>query len=549
MMPPQNAALLDEAVARHQAGDLAGAEALYRRVLAGDPGNLAARVNLGIMDLGRGDASAALAAADAALGCDGSHARAWNLKGLALMRAGDPRAALASYERALACDPSSTEAASNRAAALLDLDDASGAADACRAVLQVRDDAACSCILGFALFKSDQPDDAMEAFAAALRLAPGMAEAHNGMANALRRVGRVEEAIFGYTQAIACDPGSADAYNNRGVAWQYLRRIPEALADYDAAIARAPSHAGAHWNRALVRLLAGDYARGWPDYEWRWRSTMRAHARDFGVPQWRGEDIAGKTILIHAEQGLGDALQFCRYVPLVAARGARVVLEIHKPLRRALAKVAGASAVITADDTPPPIDLHCPMLSLPLAFGTTIDTIPAAVPYLTPDAALVAAWRTKLGVRGRPRIGVVWAGRPDNHNDINRSMPVEMLASWLDAGVEIHCLQKQVAAADRAWAEAHGVVLHDRDLADFADTAALAACMDVVISVCTSVAHLAGALGLRTWVALCFAADWRWLLERDDSPWYPTARLFRQPAPGDWPAVAAKIAAELRGLK
>ncbi len=549
MTSAESAALLDQAVARHQAQDLAGAEALYRRVLDVDPGNLAARVNLGIMELGRGHAAAAVAAADAALGYDDAHARAWNLKGLALTLGGDPRAALACYERALVCDPPSTEAPANRAAALLDLDDALGAAEACRAVLRTRDDAACQCILGLALFKLDRPEDAIGAFNAALRLAPGMAEAHNGLANVLRRSGRVAEAILGYTQAIACDPGSADAYNNRAVAWQYLRRIPESLADYDAALARAPGHAGAHWNRALVRLLTGDYARGWPDYEWRWRSAMRPHARTFSVPQWRGENIAGKTILIHAEQGLGDVLQFCRYVPLAAARGARVVLEAHRPLRRLLAGLEGAAAVITSDETPPPLDVHCPMLSLPLAFGTTVETIPAAVPYLARDPVLAAAWRAKLGPRRRPRVGVVWAGRPDNHNDINRSMPVETLAPWLAEDVEIHCLQKQVSASDRAWAGARGVIFHDQHLGDFADTAALAASMDAVISVCTSVAHLAGALGLRTWVALCFAADWRWLLDRTDSPWYPTARLFRQPAPGDWPAVAEQIAAAVRQLK
>ncbi len=552
MTPRENkaGALLDAAVARHQAGDLAGAEVLYRHVLEGDPGNLAAHVNLGILNLGRGHTAAALAGADAALARDDTHARAWNLKGLALVGGGDPRAALTCYDRALACDPSSADAAANRAAVLLDLEDAAGAADACRAVLRTRPDAPCHCILGLALFHQNLPTEAVAEFDAALTLAPGMTEAHNGRANALRRLGRLEEAILGYTQAIACNPGAADAYNNRAVAWQYLRRIPEALADYDAALARAPAHTEARWNRGLVRLLAGDYERGFQDYEERWRSAvMRRHARAFSVPQWRGEDVAGKTILIHAEQGLGDALQFCRYVPLVAARGARVVLEVHKPLRRLLTRLPGAAVVITSDDPPPAIDLHCPMLSLPAAFKTTVDTIPAAVPYLAPDPDVAAAWRTKLGPRRRPRVGVVWAGRPDNQNDINRSMPVETLAPWLAAGVEFHCLQKQVSAQDRAWAEARGVIFHDQALADFADTAALAASMDVVISVCTSVAHLAGALGLPTWIALCFAADWRWLLHRADSPWYPTARLFRQPARDNWAAVAEEVAAELRKLK
>ena len=473
---------LDEAVRLHRAGDLAGADALYLRMLEADPGNLAARLN--------------------------------------------------------------------RAAIRLDLGDAEGAAAVCRDLLQAGAYAAAHCILGLALFKLDRPDEALVELNAALALAPDMAEAHNGLANVLRRLGRVEEAIVAYSQAITCNPASAEAYSNRGVAWQYLRRIPEALADFGAAIARTPGHVEARWNRALVRLLQGDYLQGWPDYELRWRSAaMRKHVRNFAMPQWRGEDISGKTILIHAEQGLGDVLQFCRYVPLVAAREARVLLEVHKPLRRLLSTLEGASLVVTPGEAAPPADLHCPMLSLPAAFGTTLDTIPAADSYLTSDPALAAAWRAKLGSGAMPRVGVVWAGRPDNQNDVNRSMPVEMLAPLLTAGVELHCLQKEVSAQDRAWAEPRGVVFHDRDLGDFADTAALVANMDAVVSVCTSVAHLAGALGLPTLVALCFAADWRWLLDRADSPWYPSARLFRQPAPGDWAPVMDDVAAELRKLR
>lgn len=475
-------ALLDEAVARHQAGDHAAAETLYLRVLEADPENPVARMN--------------------------------------------------------------------RAAILLDREDAEGAAAACREVLRTGTHAAAHCILGIALLNLDRPEEALAAFDAALLQAPDMAEAHNGRANVLRRLGRIEAAIIGYSQAIACNPAFAGAYNNRAVAWQYLRRIPEALADYDAALARAPAHADARWNRALVKLLEGDYLQGWADYEWRWRSAvMRRHARDFPQPQWRGEDIAGKTILIHAEQGLGDALQFCRYVPLVAARGARVVLEAHKPLRRLLATLEGVDMIVTSDEPKPPFDVHCPMLSLPPAFRTTVDTIPAAVPYVRPDPALTAAWRAKMGPRRAPRVGVVWAGRPDNQNDASRSMPVESLAPWLDMGVELHCLQKEVSPADRAWAQTRGVIFHDHDLADLADTAALAMTMDTVVSVCTSVAHLAGALGLPVWIALCFAADWRWLMNRADSPWYPTARLFRQPAPGDWTTVVGEVAAELRKLK
>lgn len=539
-------AALNEAISRHKAGDLAGAESLYRRVLQDDPGNLAALVYLAAIALGSGDAAAAAKYADRALAAAPRHAPAWNIKGLVHVRAGDARAALDCYGRALACDPLFHDAAANRAAALLDLGDAQGAAEACRAVLAVRSDAACQCILGIALFQLERFVEAASAFDAALTLAPGMAEAHNGKANLLRRLGRLEEAIFEYSQAIACNPRFADAYSNRGIAWQYLRCYAEALSDYEAAIARVPGHADAHWNRALVLLLRGDYARGWAEYEWRWQSTaMRGLARVFPVPQWHGEEIAGRTILIHAEQGLGDTLQFCRYVALVAARGARVVLEVPRPLARLLAHLEGASQIITAGDVFPPFDLHCPMLSLPLLFGTTLETVPGRVPYVRPDAALAAEWRARLGPRSRPRVGVVWAGRSTHHNDHNRSLPAGQLAPWRDLPIAFHCLQKEVTPADRALLGAW-MTFHDGDLNDLADTAALAAAMDVVVTVDTSAAHLAGALGLPVWVMLPFAGDYRWLEMREDSPWYPTARLFRQQSTGDWPAVIARVADALR---
>lgn len=473
--------LLDEAVGQHQAGDLAGAETLYLRVLAADPENAVARMN--------------------------------------------------------------------RAAILLDRGDAEGAAADCRDVLRTGTHAAACCILGIALFNLERPEEALAAFDAALLQAPDMAEAHNGRANVLRGLGRHQEAIFGYSRAIACNPGFADAYSNRGVAWQYLRCYAEALFDYDAAIARAPAHPDAHWNRALVLLLLGDYAAGWAEYEWRWKSkAMRALVRDFAVPQWRGEDVSGRTLLIHAEQGLGDTLQFCRYIALVAARGARVVLEVPRPLARLLAHLAGTAQVITAGDVFPPFDLHCPLLSLPMIFATTVETIPAEVPYIVPAAGQLAEWRARLGPRRRPRVGLVWAGRPTHHNDRNRSLPSLQIAAWRDLPVEFHCLQKEVTADDRARLGAW-MTFHDHALSDLADTAALAAAMDVVVTVDTSAAHLAGALALPVWILLPFAGDFRWLLDRDDSPWYPTARLFRQLAPGDWSSVVDSIAAELRQLK
>jgi tetratricopeptide (TPR) repeat protein len=544
-------AILTEAMGCHNAGEISRAETLYHAVLAQDPGNLAALVYLGAIALGRGDGAAAMSYADRALMHGRDHAPAWNIKGLAAARLGQAREALDCYERALRLDPGSFDAAANRAAALFSLRRFDEAVKACRLLLRARPDfAAAHCILGNALFESGRLEEAIPSFDAALIHAPRMAEAHNGRANVLRRIGRIEDAIAGYSAAIGCNASFAQAYNNRGVAWQFLRRYEEAVADYDAAIALSPDNADAHWNRALVLLLRGDYENGWPAYEWRWKSTALRHtARTFAAPQWRGEDITGKTILIHAEQGLGDTLQFCRYVPLVAARGARVVVQVHMALSNLLAKLEGAAQVITAQDAIPPIDVHCPLLSLPAVFHTTVDTIPAQVPYIKLDPMVPIIWSARLGPRrGRRRIGLVWAGRPDHHNDHNRSLPVEKIAPWLDLGFEVHCLQKEIKYADRNWAASRGVIFHDHELIDMTDTAGLIAGMDVVISVDTAPAHLAGACGRPTWVLLPYAPDFRWLTERDDSPWYPTARLFRQEAPGDWTAVISAVTDQLRAL-
>ena len=544
-------AILNEAMGCHNAGDLSRAEALYHAVLEQDPGNLAALVYLGAIVLGRGDGAAAMAYADRALARDKTHTPAWNIKGLAATRLGQADEALYYYERALRLDPGSFDAAANRAATLLSLWRFDEAVKACGLLLRARPDfAAAHCILGNALFESGRFEEAIPSFDAALAHAPRMAEAHNGRANVLRRIGSTEDAIAGYSAAISCNPSFAEAYNNRGVAWQFLRRYEDAVADYDAAIAISPDNADAHWNRALVLLLRGDYERGWPEYEWRWKSTALRHmARTFAAPQWRGEDITGKTILIHAEQGLGDTLQFCRYVPLMAARGARVVFQVHTTVLSLLRKLDGAAQVITAQDTIPAIDVHSPLLSLPAAFQTTVNTIPAQVPYIKVDPMVPIVWSARLGSRrGRRRIGLVWAGRPDHHNDHNRSLPVEKITPWLDLGLEVHCLQKEIKYADRVWATPRGVIFHDHELADMADTAGLIANMDLVISVDTAPAHLAGACGRPTWVLLPYAPDFRWLTDRDDSPWYPTATLFRQETPGDWTAVIAAVTDQLRAI-
>jgi hypothetical protein len=336
-----------------------------------------------------------------------------------------------------------------------------------------------------------------------------------------------------------------------------LNRFDEALASFDRAIAIRPGLAEAHFNAALCLLLTGDLSRGWKQYEWRWSTDqLRSEQRNFSQPQWTGSDkIAGKTILLHAEQGLGDTLQFCRYVPQVAARGARVIFEVPTPLVALMRTLAGDIDVIARGDHLPAFDLHCPLLSLPLAFNTELDTIPGETPYLSAVPAKSDAWRERLGPRERPRIGLVWAGDPRKQLpnahliDRQRSITFDMLAPLFEAAdCDFVSLQKgeQAVAQLRASALCNRVVDWTDDFHDFSDTAALVDNLDLVIAVDTSVAHLAGALGKPLWLLNRYNTCWRWLLERDDNPWYPTVRQFRQDEMRNWDAVMARVTGSLR---
>jgi hypothetical protein len=330
-----------------------------------------------------------------------------------------------------------------------------------------------------------------------------------------------------------------------------LGRPAEAIAAYDLALAADTSNAEAHFNQSICRLLTGDFTRGWRQYEWRAKAKGTDGPRSYPQPLWLGESpLAGRRILLHSEQGLGDALQFCRYAPLAAARGADVYLQVRDPLFPLLQRLRGVRKLIREGDPLPEFDVHCPLLSLPLAFGTTVDTVPANVPYIEADPSRVEQWRERLGTSRGPRVGLVWSGNPGHRNDRNRSIPLGEWRELLAVPVEFVSLQKDLLPADlNVLAEVPALRHFGDNLADFADTAALISLLDLVVSVDTSVAHLAGAMGKATWVLLPFAPDFRWMVGRDDSPWYPTVRLFRQPTIGDWQSVTERVAASLAALR
>jgi tetratricopeptide (TPR) repeat protein len=452
---------------------------------------------------------------------------------------------LAKHDRALALDPGSAQSHFNRGNALRALKRHKEALACYERALAIRPGHAGALYnRGNALRDLKRYEQALDSYNRALDIQPAHAAALNNRGIVLRALRRHEESLASYDRALALKPDDVGTLNNRGNVLLALKRHDEALASFQRALALKPDHAGAHWNEGLCRLITGDFGSGWRKYEWRWqRATFTSSKRDFSEPLWLGDQpVAGKTVLLHAEQGFGDTIQFCRYASVVAALGAKVVLEAQPPLRALLASLDGPAQVVAKGEALPAFDYHCPLLSLPLAFDTRIDTVPSSIPYLRAPVDRVPRWAARLGTSAAPRVGIAWSGQPKHRNDHNRSIALASLLPLLGKGVQFVGLQKDVRSRDREILDRHRDLLNlGEELTDFADTAALISQLDLVIAVDTSVAHLAGALGKPVWVLLPFTPDWRWLLDRDDSPWYPTARLFRQPASGDWDSVVRKV--------
>jgi hypothetical protein len=371
--------------------------------------------------------------------------------------------------------------------------------------------------------------------------------------------GSIEQAVTCFERTLRLDPRFPEAQSNLGTVFRDRGDLDRASAAYRQAIAFDSGYALAHSNLGVTLLLQGDFAEGWREFEWRQpRLGTRQTPRTDLPPRWTGEDPAGRTILLQAEQGLGDVLQFARYAGVIAEQGGRVILEAYPPLKRLLASVPGVARVVTADDAlPPDIDWHLPLMSAPYVMGTRIETIPATIPYLIPDADLVTVWKKRLARLSGVKVGLVWAGDPRPHDprahavDQRRSVALSKLTPLLAVpGIDFISLQKGAPAAqvtDIA-PELRPLDLMD-DVSDFADTASLVANLDLVISVDTSVVHLAGAMGKPVWILSRFDNCWRWLTEREDSPWYPTARLFRQTTSGDWNRVIARVTDALASLE
>jgi tetratricopeptide (TPR) repeat protein len=466
------------------------------------------------------------------------------LEALRLLRAGRAEEAAARFAAIRGAEPDHRGAQLNLARALL----ACGQADRALETLTPVSDAAFAeahFLRGSALNALARPEQAVAAFVQAIAADPAHAAAHLNLANARADLGELDAAERLCRAAIALDPALTEAHASLGFVLTAMGRLDEAVAACDAAVRLSPGFAQAHWNRACALLLAGDYGRGFEAYEWRKRHPR--FSRDFPPPrgpEWGGPDrdtLDGRTLLVRSEQGLGDTIQLARYLPLLAGRGGRVVLACHTPLMSLLAGLPGVAAVVPRHQASA-YDLWVDQLSLPRLFGTRLDTIPAPGGYLRADPDRVRAVRDGLPP-GR-KIGIVWAGNPAHANDRRRSLPATSLARLL-AVPNVAFVSLQVGPRAAEGAALGGILDLSPRLADFAETAAVIANLDLVLAVDTSVAHLAGALGRPVWLMLPHAPDWRWLTEREDSPWYASMRLFRQPRPGDWDNVIERVIAAL----
>ncbi len=398
--------------------------------------------------------------------------------------------------------------------------------------------------LGLTLNAAGQANQALEAFARAAALDPGFAEAQYNCGVILYHQGQLREAVDRYQAALASQPNFVLARSNLGVALEAMGDTEAALGAYNEAIASDPNNPSPYWNKALLLLRNGDYEEGWRFYEWRWSAGKIGPRRTFpGKRPWLGgTPLHGKTILLHAEQGLGDMIQFARFIPLVKALGARVVLESFTPLTALFESVAGADLVVSVGDDLPKFDLYCPLMSLPRALGITRETIPWPGAYLSAPPARVAVWKERLGLAQRARVGFVWKGNPRHEGDSARSIPLELLKSLFGTNADFVSLQKNATDTERALLDDNGVTHIGHMLTDFTDSAAVLETCDQIISVDTSLAHLAGAMAKPVWVLLPERADWRWLKDDEASPWYPTARLFRGGRQGLWQDVMARAA-------
>lgn len=579
---------------RMQLGDMEGAICLLASAADLSTANADLLNTLGGAYRSTGKLDLALQTFERAIAADERHSAAFNNRGLTLRALGRLEEALSSFEQAISLNSSYAIGYCNRGAVLRDLARPLDAIASLRKALAINPRLIDAHVyLGNALADQERFEEALASYRTATALAPEQGSAYMALAKLFIRLNMLEEAcatlekvatiepdnseclidlgtvrrnlyrtseaVEAFDKALAIEPNSPLAINNRAIALLDQNRLEPALGALDQATALDPDFADAHWNTGLANLLAGRLDIGWEKFEWRKRQKNSLLSnRNYDQPEWLGNfDIRGKTLLVYWEQGLGDTLQFCRYAKLLAETGAEVILLVQAPLKKLLSSLPCRVQIVAEGEPLPEFDAHCAMMSLPHAFRTELSTIPAEVPYLSADRELQSLWEKRLGTTDKLRVGLAWSGDPRkyqhsaNRVDRVRSMPFEMLVPLLDLPeIEFISLQKGEGAVHqlRSHPRRETVIDWTDELRDFADTAALVATLDLVIAVDTSIVHLAGALGKPVWVMNRFNTCWRWLLERSDSPWYPSARIFRQSSLGRWDDVVLSVATELQEL-
>jgi tetratricopeptide (TPR) repeat protein len=584
MTQTTNEQAMQIAMRHHRDGQLAMAEDIYRKVLAQNPNHANALRLLGVIAVDAGKVEAGIELIRRAIAINPNEAEYYSNLGNALGKLGKFDDAIAAHRIATRLNPDYAEVHYNLANALMKNGKTLEAIGEYRQAIRIRPDlasphnnlghalyvngqfdeaiAACRRAIqldpayfeahfnvGLALQAKGQLDESIAATREALRLRPDSAEAHYNLGNALHDIERFDEAIAAYRQALRLKPDYPEAHNNLGIALRDNGRLEDANTAYLEALRIRNENPPVHWNLALNYLLQGNFKDGWTEHEWRWKCQSFPSPRPtFLRPMWDGRDLNGQTILLHAEQGFGDTIQFARFAPMVADRGGRVVLQCQAKLARLLEWNPQLGQIISNDGAVPEFDFHCPLLSLPLAFNTDIQSIPATTPYLRVDPALAKAWEDRLASTPAAfRVGLVWAGSPAHKRDRQRSLALSQflpLAAVTDAA--FFSLQKGAASNQiKDLPQSMKLIDLTSDLHDFAETAALIANLDLVIGADTAVVHLAAAIGKPVWLLLPSIPDWRWLMNREDSPWYPTMRLFRQTSPGDWAGVLARVTESL----
>ena len=579
----QASSLIQKGTVLHQQGKFVEAQVIYKQILKSQPDHFDALQLLGVLFAQIKKYPEAIKYLSKALKINPNHAGSYSNRGIALKKLKQFDEALISFDQAIEINPDYTNAHYNRGNTLMELklfeealvsynqaikiepnyEDAYYNRGNTLMELKLFDEALKSYDQaieinpehvethynrGNTLMELKLFDKALKSYDQAIEINPDHIEAYNNRGNTLKALNCHDEALNSYDQAIKINPGYPEAYNNRGNTLKELKQFDKALINYNQAIAIDPDYADAYFNKSTLLILRGDYEEGWQLYEWRWKQKHNSNSRrSFKQPLWLGiEPLISKTLLITIEQGFGDYIQFIRYALLVEHLEAKVVLEVPLSLIKLTSTLKGNFIFVESGKPLPDFDYYCPVASLPLAFKTSVETIPATVPYLFVDEVKKQQWNKRLGKQGATRVGLVWTGNPDHKNDHNRSLLLKQFSSLLTLPFEFHSLQKDTRAVDsQTIIDFPNIYHHQEELQDFSDTAALIDAMDIIISVDTSVAHLAGAMGQKLCLLLPYVPDFRWMIDRDDSPWYPLAKIYRQEKINGWDTVIEKLKTDL----